>query len=101
MELINTITRLREVALSISKDIPNLKWYLFGSILDDKKHSNDVDLLIVYTKNDEPKKVKNALYELHLYLPLDLVFMNQVEENELSFLTNQKNIMIFPRLSVY
>ena len=64
--------------------------YLFGSSLNDEVPSNDVDLLLVYTKNLRmiTTDVRSISCELEnaLHSPIDITALSQAELNETRFL---------------
>lgn len=69
--------------------------YLFGSILDNNKIPNDIDLLLIYEKNsiqllDELKKISVILEERY-ELPIDFTILSTNEAKEVKFLNK-----IFP-----
>lgn len=96
MELTIITRYLQEKANELDFVIPGLKWYIFGSLLNDKNHSNDVDVLVIYESTNDPKIIKSHLQNLSLLLPLHLVFMTLEEENELQIIETQKATQIFP-----
>ena len=64
--------------------------YLFGSILDDSKIPNDIDILLIYEKYSENilNKIKQISYliEKDCGLPVDLTVLSVEEEKEVKFL---------------
>ncbi|NQU06107.1 MAG: hypothetical protein HQ568_08445 [Calditrichaeota bacterium] len=96
MELVIISRFLKARATDLDIVVPGLKWYIFGSLLNDNKHHNDVDVLVIYRNTSDPEIIKAHLKDLSLLLPLDLVFMTAEEENELHFIETQKTTQIFP-----
>lgn len=67
------------------------KVYLFGSVLDDNKFSNDIDLLLIYTSysdtiRQESNRILNSLESLS-GVPVDLTILSIEEERETQFLS--------------
>ena len=66
------------------------KVYLFGSVLDDNRFSNDIDLLLIYTSYSdtirrESNRILNSLESLS-GVPVDLTILSIEEERETQFL---------------
>lgn len=66
------------------------KVYLFGSVLDDNRFSNDIDLLLIYTSysdtiRQESNRILNSLESLS-GVPVDLTILSIEEERETQFL---------------
>ena len=96
MELNPIILALKEKAAEVDLNVPNLKWYLFGSILIKTKMANDIDLLVVYKNDNDARMVRFLLSEFSLYYPVDLMLLTEKEENEFQFVNEQKACNIFP-----
>lgn len=64
--------------------------YLFGSILDENKLSNDIDILLVYGKYSFQIKsdltIIRSLLENKFEIPVDLTVLSIDEEKEVEFL---------------
>lgn len=70
--------------------------YLFGSILDDNKISNDIDLLLIYSSYsnrilDDLNQISSVL-ETTYGLPVDFTVLSIEEEKDTEFLKR-----IFPK----
>lgn len=68
--------------------------YLFGSILNNENHLNDVDILLIYSKfnvviNKDAEKIKKHFYETY-NLIIDLTILNINELKETKFLEKIK-----------
>lgn len=64
--------------------------YLFGSILDDSKFSNDIDLLLVYSSYsnrilDDLNRISSVLETMYR-LPVDFTVLSIEEEKDIEFL---------------
>ena len=64
--------------------------YLFVSILDDSKFSNDIDLLLVYSSYsnrilDDLSQISSALENMYR-LPVDFTVLSIEEEKDIEFL---------------
>ncbi|HBR14499.1 MAG TPA: hypothetical protein DD723_03015 [Candidatus Omnitrophica bacterium] len=96
MELEPIIKDLRNRARKLDSTLVGLKWYIFGSLLEDKKCSADVDILIIYEMETSSKIIKSHLQDLDLLLPLHMMLMTSEEEVELRFLEKNRTLQIFP-----
>ena len=64
--------------------------YLFGSILDDSKISNDIDLLLIYSSYsnrilDDLNQISSVLETMYR-LPVDFTVLSIEEEKDIEFL---------------
>lgn len=64
--------------------------YLFGSILDDNKFSNDIDLLLIYSSYsnrilDDLNQISSVLETMYR-LPVDFTVLSIEEEKDIEFL---------------
>ena len=64
--------------------------YLFGSILDDSKFSNDIDLLLIYSSYsnrilDDLNQISSVLETMYR-LPVDFTVLRIEEEKDIEFL---------------
>lgn len=64
--------------------------YLFGSILDDSKCSNDIDLLLIYSSYsnrilDDLNQISSVLETMYR-LPVDFTVLSIEEEKDIEFL---------------
>ena len=64
--------------------------YLFGSILDDSKFSNDIDLLLIYSSYsnrilDDLNQISSVLETMYR-LPVDFTVLSIEEEKDIEFL---------------
>lgn len=64
------------------------KAYLFGSIITNKPFPNDIDILIIYENEEQPKIIRN-IFEKVSYLPIHFLFLTEKEENEKKFILEQ------------
>ena len=79
--------------------IDDIEVFVFGSVQRQQMPHSDIDVLVTYTSMDELKHVQSALRELGAQLPLDVTYMDRVEEAELNFIENQHCERIFPAWS--
>jgi predicted nucleotidyltransferase len=96
VELEEIAAKLRDVAYTLSRDVPDSAWYLFGSIIRRDPLPSDVALLIVYQNDADAPNLRRGLAHLSHLLPLHLLLLRKDEENELHFIKQQKTVRIFP-----
>jgi predicted nucleotidyltransferase len=96
MELKEIVQDLGFLANELSKEFPNMRWYVFGSLLRQDAIHSDVDLLIVYQCGVEVRKLRMKLSAICLRLPIDLLLLREDEEAELDFVDEQAAMCIFP-----
>lgn len=90
------VQELKCLARELSKEFPNISWYLFGSLLRQETIPSDIDLLIVYPHGVEARKIRMKLSAICLCLPIDLLLLREDEELELNFIAEQSAMCIFP-----
>ncbi|WP_294332131.1 nucleotidyltransferase domain-containing protein [uncultured Chryseobacterium sp.] len=77
------------------KTLPNNDCYLFGSLLNERKSlKSDIDLLILYVREDEPKIIREKLDAILLSFPIHIIFLTYEEEIELNFIQTVSAILI-------
>lgn len=77
------------------KTLPNNKCYLFGSLLQENINlKSDIDILILYKNENEPKIIREKLTPILLLFPIHIIFLTYEEENELNFIKTVKAILI-------
>lgn len=77
------------------KLLPNNECYLFGSIIEENKNlKSDIDILILYKKEDEPQSIIEKLDHILLSFPIHIIFLTYEEESELNFIKNVNAISI-------
>ena len=96
MELEEIASKLQGVARSLSEDVPDSTWYLFGSITRRDPLPSDVDLLIVYENDADAPTLRRGLANLAHFLPLHVLLLRKDEENELHFVDEENAVRIFP-----
>ena len=96
MEIGNTSTILLNEAIKISNYVASTKWYLFGSLTRHLSFPNDVDLLIIYQKDEDRILLRECLKSLPKFPPVHLLLMNKDEAEETKFVQLQKAVKIFP-----
>lgn len=73
------------------------EWYLFGSILDSRKTSADIDLLVIYEDPDDAIRIREKIVDLEFHHPLDILLMTPQEADETNFVTSERCVQFFPR----
>jgi hypothetical protein len=63
--------------------------YVFGSTLGKCASPNDVDILVIYKKEYQPRLVRGVLEGIDDRVPLHLTFMLPEEEQETGFISTQ------------
>jgi predicted nucleotidyltransferase len=96
MEIKEIVPRLQNEAQSLSRQVPDAEWYLFGSIIRDERLPSDVDLLIVYKNDADANELRRGLMQLSQSFPLHLLLLRKDEETQLNFISKQKASRIFP-----
>ena len=96
MELKTVIQDIICVAKVLSRNFPNTRWYLFGSLLRQECMPADIDLLIVYQFDHEAQGLRIGLSPICVRLPIDLLLLREDEESELNFVSGQSAMRIFP-----
>lgn len=87
----NTLTYL----ISVLKTLQNNECYLFGSSLqEDEKLKSDIDILILYRNENEPKIIREKLDPILLSFPIHIIFLTYEEEVELNFSQRVNGILI-------
>jgi len=77
------------------KRLPNNKCYLFGSLLqENKKLKSDIDILILYKNENEPKIIREKLDPILLSFPIHITFLTYEEEIELNFIKTVNAVLI-------
>lgn len=81
--------------ISLLKTLQNNKCYLFGSSLqEDKNLKSDIDILILYRNENEPKIIREKLAPILLSFPIHIIFLTYEEEVELNFSQRVNAILI-------
>ena len=95
---LDTITAtLRVVAASFSGQSPRASWWIFGSSLHGVDRANDVDVLIIYSPDDQVTPIREEVGKLKILPPIHLLFMSADEEGELNFCAEQGCHRIYPQ----
>lgn len=87
--IINTISENIDIFQSFDKV------YIFGSILNQEKHSNDIDLLLLY--RDYSNDIKEHINAITVYLEIqtsyiiDITALSSNEEKEVNFIAKLNN----------
>ena len=77
---------LRRLAESYKPCASGVRWYLFGSSLREATLPNDVDILIIYESEEEPRLIRLHLADFLMQGPYHLTFLTLAEEAELGFI---------------
>lgn len=81
--------------ISFLKLLPNNECYLFGSIIEENKSlKSDIDILILYKEDNEPKIIREKLDQILISFPVHLIFLTYEEESELNFIDRVTAISI-------
>ncbi|WP_411810689.1 nucleotidyltransferase domain-containing protein [Chryseobacterium scophthalmum] len=87
----NTLNSL----ISSLKLLSNNKCYLFGSIIDENRNlKNDIDILILYKNENEPKIIREKLDQILILFPIHIIFLTYEEEDELNFIQRVNAVLI-------
>ncbi|WP_028300050.1 nucleotidyltransferase domain-containing protein [Oceanospirillum beijerinckii] len=94
MELENIAGIIFTAKATLDRKGVNADFYIFGSILTKGALYSDVDILVIYHKDDDVQIIRYILNDLFYKIPVDLCFMTRQEERELKFImrTNAINI---------
>jgi len=90
------LTQLHTEAEKVDKLIPNLIWYLFGSMLRTPEQAADIDILILCEAEEQAKHVRRELHDLCMRVPLHLFLPTRAEEAELGFIASQGCVQVYP-----
>ena len=85
MDLDQLSNRLSE-AIRATPTKGRVSAYLFGSVLVSIAGADDVDLLILYSDARDCYALREAIHQVVLPLPVDLVLMTKEEDNHYKFL---------------
>ncbi|MGX6999516.1 hypothetical protein [Caballeronia sp. KNU42] len=88
-EILNTLAGLQE-------ELPNTKWYGFGSFFRGPSSFNDIDLLAVCSDANEVLFVRSSLWDLSVEWPIHLIVMTDSEEAETEFILRQGCQILVP-----
>jgi len=90
----NPIFYVISTVLHDNNDITKgIKIYAFGSAIRSDKQPNDIDILIIYVEDTQPKVIRRLLDNMG-NMPLHLIFMFPQEELETNFIRAQKCVEI-------
>lgn len=66
--------------------------YLFGSVLDNNRISNDIDVLLIYSNLSnnliEQSKIISHFFENYFKLPIDITLLSCIEKRDTMILDN-------------
>ncbi|NQY78822.1 MAG: nucleotidyltransferase domain-containing protein [Candidatus Caenarcaniphilales bacterium] len=82
--------------LDLKINYPSTTWYVFGSILNPTQPCSDIDLLIIYDRENSLCQIKQSLKDIEMERPLDLIFMTVEEEQELNFIKSEGCVKLIP-----
>lgn len=86
------IQALSEEMQQIKAEVPNSRWFLFGSSTTAKRSAQDIDLLLVCKNASDCVIIRNKLDSICAQFPIHLLIMTEGEEAELNFIKEQKAI---------
>jgi hypothetical protein len=78
----------------IRAQIPNSRWFSFGSITTSKRPVGDLDLLVVCETDADCATVRNELVSICVRFPIHLLLMTQREETEVNFIRHEQAVEI-------
>ena len=77
--------------------LKNLEIFLFGSVRQGRHPQSDIDLLVIYESAKDLEKIRKIIRCLDLQSPVDVLYMNSCEEEELNFVESEDCLRIFPQ----
>ncbi|WPY97622.1 nucleotidyltransferase domain-containing protein [Christiangramia sp. OXR-203] len=95
MELEEINKELEILYEELEKKLKNVHVYLFGSILNNPKKANDLDILILYNDIDQVKFIKEKCDIINLIYPIHILYLTFQEEKELQFTSEQNTKLVF------
>jgi len=95
MELEKARIELKQIGNTLSLKTNRVECYLFGSILSNPKHANDIDVLIIYKNEKQIHIIKQEFNVLKYTFPLHMNYFTFEEEAEFNFASEQKAEIIF------
>ncbi len=96
MRRARSIAALRDLASALGPLADDTEWYLFGSIGRDEAGAADIDLLVLCPSDERADRLRAAIDEDVLGIPLDLSLMTFDEEREVRAVALQRAIKIVP-----
>jgi predicted nucleotidyltransferase len=88
--------RLIEEARGLSTEVPESRWYVFGSVLRNPEEAEDIDVLILCSTGDDASFIRRRLRDFCLSHPVHLLLATWEEERELQFVETQGCVQLFP-----
>lgn len=85
---------LSSYAKTINLQVENAEWYIFGSATDSKIKPNDIDLIIVVSRQGYSSIYRELVDIDRFFRPIHLTIMTIEEERETDFISYQKCIRI-------
>ena len=83
------LERLRAEAERVVRTVPNVRMFVFGSLLRTESWPADVDVLVVYESDSDVTLVRALLEPLNGEMPLHVLFLNRSEEAQLQFVVSE------------
>ena len=74
----------------IKAEVPDSRWFLFGSSTATKRPARDIDLLVVCKNAFDCVIIRRELDSICMQFPIHLMIMTESEESELTFIKGQK-----------
>ena len=90
------VTWIVRTLMEARENIDGISVYLFGSVLISRYPQSDIDLLVIYRRTSSLKQCQILLKELGREIPLDVIYMEEKEEEELAFIERQNCQKVFP-----
>ncbi|MCA1908292.1 MAG: nucleotidyltransferase domain-containing protein [Magnetospirillum sp.] len=85
-----------EAVHAAKNSLAGTTWYLFGSVVNGGKSCSDIDILVVYDRQDAIAKARACLTNFMMAYPIHLTFISRDEEGELGFICSENCVEFFP-----
>ena len=86
------VQELHKEMVRIRAEVPNSRWFLFGSITTTKRPVGDIDLLVVCETVADCTSVRKELTSLCERFPIHLMLMTRSEESEMKFIKGARAV---------
>jgi hypothetical protein len=68
---------------------PNVHAYVFGSAMRGKQQPNDIDVLLIYERQDDRRALVHDMRGMNLSTPLHVISMTPEEQEHYDFIRGQ------------
>ena len=95
LSIINQVIRTTE---EDGRHTAGMSLYLFGSVASGANIHKDVDVLLVYPSGhlNHAHDLAEALRQLEVYPPIEVLALSQDEEEEADFVRTQRAVQLWP-----